>query len=62
MKSPLPFRPLLAAFWLGAITTAIHTAAPPENFDLQAIDSFVAATQVGETIGSCVKEKETHKI
>lgn len=44
MKSPFPHLPLMAAFWLGAMTTAIHAAAPPENFDLQAIDSFVAAT------------------
>jgi CubicO group peptidase (beta-lactamase class C family) len=32
------------ACWLGALSTKIHAATPPENFDLRAIDSFVAAT------------------
>lgn len=61
MKSPLPLLPFMAAFWLGAMSTTIHAAMPPDNFDPQAIDSFVAATQVGETIGSRVKEKNPAK-
>lgn len=44
MKSPLPLLLFMAAFWLGTMSTTIHAAALPENFDPQAIDSFVAAT------------------
>jgi CubicO group peptidase (beta-lactamase class C family) len=44
MKSLFPHFAFVAAFWLGAMTNAIHATAPPDNFDLKAIDSFVAAT------------------
>src|SRR5688572_27160454 len=35
---------LSAAFWFGSMTGTIYAASPSENFDLEAIDSFVATT------------------
>jgi D-alanyl-D-alanine carboxypeptidase len=44
MKCSFPHLPLMAAFWFGTMTIAIQAATSPENFDLEAIDSFVTAT------------------
>lgn len=44
MKSPFPHLAIVAVLWLGTMTNATHAAAPPDNFDPQAIDSFISAT------------------